>query len=397
MKFSPTPRAFSRAGVAASAAAFLALGLAAPAAADNGDVVRAQHAGSHQSGTTVHMDGRTIGTNLFNLDFEAGGELITYCIDIETGIRSGAWYNEDDWANYPGQGAFAESEPGKVLWILQNGYPALTGSELASAAGTNIRVSDEEALGATQAAIWHFSNGATLDERNKPAVKAVYDHLVENAEELAQTPASLSVTPDSATGKAGETVGEFVVSTSASEIPVTLDAPEGVELVDIETGESVDSVDNGDKVGFAVPEGTEPGEASFSLEASSSVETGRLFQGKSATEPTQTLITVDGDDTTVTASASAGWAPGETPTEPEPTPTPTEEPSEPAPTPTEEPSEPSDDKPTPPAESDEPTLPVTGGALAGLVAAGVAALGAGGGAIYLSRKRKAGAADVTDA
>ena len=130
------------------------------------------------------------------------------------------------------------------------------------------------------------------------------------------------------------------------------------------------------------------------------METGRLFQGKSATEPTQTLITVDGDDTTVTASASAGWAPGETPTEPEPTPTPTEEPSEPAPTPTEEPSEPSDDKPTPPAESDEPTLPVTGGALAGLVAAGVAALGAGGGAIYLSRKRKAdtgNAAEDTDA
>ncbi|MEU3309805.1 thioester domain-containing protein [Nocardiopsis sp. NPDC006832] len=402
MKLSPSPRAFSRAGVAASAAAFLALGLAAPAAADNGDVVRAQYTSNHQSGVTVHMDGRTIGTNLFNLDVEAGGKAITYCIDIETGIRSNAWYNEDDWANYPGKGAFADSEPGKVLWILQHGYPALSGSELASAADTNIRVSDEEALGATQAAIWHFSNGASLDQRNKPAVKAVYDYLVENAEELAQSPASLSVSPDSATGKAGETVGEFVVSTTASEIPVTLDAPEGVELVDVETGEKVDAVDNGDKVGFSIPEEAEAGQASFSLETTSTIQRGRLFKGEDPDKPTQTLITAEDTETSVQAGAGVEWAAADQPApepepepEPEPKPTPdeTDEPA-PKPTPTDEPEE--DDKPAP-GKEDEPTLPVTGGALAGLVAAGIAALGAGGGAIYLSRKRKAGAADVTDA
>ncbi|SIO90802.1 hypothetical protein BQ8420_28520 [Nocardiopsis sp. JB363] len=39
------------------------------------------------------------------------------------------------------------------------------------------------------------------------------------------------------------------------------------------------------------------------------------------------------------------------------------------------------------------TLPVTGGALAGLVAAAVAAVGAGGGALYLARKRKAAAGE----
>ena len=403
MKLSPSTRAFSRAGIAASAAAFLALGLAAPAAADNDDVVRARYTSNHQSGETVHMDGRTIGTNLFNLDIEAGGKAITYCIDIETGIRSGAWYNEDDWANYPGKGAFADSEPGKVLWILQNGYPELSGSELAAAAGTDVRVSDKEALGATQAAIWHYSNGASLDERNKPAVKAVYEYLVESAEELAQTPASLSVTPDSATGKAGETVGEFVISTSASEIPVTLDAPEGVELVDVETGEAVTTVDNGDKVGFTVPEDAEAGQASFSLETTSTIQRGRLFKGEDPNKATQTLITAEDTETTVKAGAGVEWAASDQPTpepepEPEPEPTPTEEPDEPEPkpTPTEEPGEPGDDKPAP-GKDDEPKLPVTGGALAGLVAAGVAALGAGGGAIYLSRKRKAGAADVTDA
>ncbi|WP_344099166.1 hypothetical protein [Nocardiopsis rhodophaea] len=50
-----------------------------------------------------------------------------------------------------------------------------------------------------------------------------------------------------------------------------------------------------------------------------------------------------------------------------------------------------------PANEAGSSLPVTGAALGGLVAAGVAALGGGGAALYLSRKRKAATADVTDA
>src|SRR5690625_2929303 len=60
-----------------------------------------------------------------------------------------------------------------------------------------------------------------------------------------------------------------------------------------------------------------------------------------------------------------------------------------------------DDKPAPEDSKPESgdasgSLPVTGGALAGLVAAGVATLGAGGGALYMSRKRKAAAEADSD-
>lgn len=48
---------------------------------------------------------------------------------------------------------------------------------------------------------------------------------------------------------------------------------------------------------------------------------------------------------------------------------------------------PSDDKPAPEEAASE--LPLTGGALTGLVAAGLAALGAGGAGLYFTRKRKA--------
>ncbi|WP_047870406.1 chaplin [Nocardiopsis sp. RV163] len=81
----------------------------------------------------------------------------------------------------------------------------------------------------------------------------------------------------------------------------------------------------------------------------------------------------------------------------------------------EKPEEPGEERPEAPREEDkgedegdsgtgeEPTgpradeqLPVTGGALAGLVAAGVAAVGAGGAGLYFARKRKAAAATGDD-
>ena len=394
------PRFAGRAGLSATAAAALAFGLAAPAAADTTETyegaVRTQFAGNEQSGETVTMSGGTIGTNLFRLEQKNGDTVTAYCIDFETNIVGGAWYLEDDWANYPGKGEFAE--PGKVHWLLQNGYPSVSAEELAEAAGGGNapRVTDAEALAATQAAIWHFSNDEDLT-RGQGNVNAIYDHLVESAEPLPQDEpeASLSVSPEGATGQAGETVGEFTVNTSAEQVPVELSAPDGVELVDLESGESVDAVANGSTVGFSVPEGTEPGEASFNLETSSTVGQGRLFKGENPDVPTQTLITAE--DSTATASASAGveWSEADEPT-PEPEPEPEEPTEEPEP---EEPTEePGDDKPAPEDDKDEPELPVTGGALAGLVAAGVAALGAGGGALYLSRKRKASAGDEeTDA
>jgi len=387
------PRTVGRAGLAATAAAFLALGLAAPASAEPVETyegsVRGQYIDNAENGTRVNMDGGGARTSLFNLRLEDGTVLTTYCIDYHTNIVRDAWYREDKWENYPGQGDFAE--PGKVHWILQHGYPALSAAELGAAAEFE-GLSDADALGGTQAAIWHFSNGMALEGENSDGVTAVYEYLIGAADDLPQTvepDAALSITPGTATGTAGGTVGEFTVETNAASIPVTLEAPEGVTLVDIETGESVDTVESGDTVGFSVPAGTAPGEASFSLEATATVATGRLFKGESD-EPTQTLITAQGGQTTVTASASATWEEGGETTPPTDEPSePTEEPSEPespAPSPSEEPSE----TPSAPADdSNEPTLPVTGGALAGLVAAGIAALGAGGGAIYLSRKRKA--------
>src|SRR5690606_22347169 len=183
--------------------------------------------------------------------------------------------------------------------------------------------------------------------------------------------ASLTIAPESAEGKAGETIGEFTVTTSADSVPLTLDAPEGVELVDVETGEAVETASNGDVFGFKVPKGTEAGEATVSGTVSATVNVGRLFKGTEA-EPTQTLITADGQETEVTAGAKVSWTAGggeETPTpepsEPEPSEPNEPSPSEPAPSPR-PPARKPDDKPAPGEDDDNGgRLPGPRGALGG--------------------------------
>src|SRR5699024_11987013 len=157
------------------------------------------------------MSGGSIGTTIFNLDVEDSDSVLKmYCIDFETSIRGGAWYLEDDWANYPGKGDFAE--PGKVHWILQNSYPNVGAEELGAEVGID-NLDSRDALGATQAAIWHFSNDEVLEERgNNNDLKAVYTYLVNNAEDLSEEEPehSFRITPDDASGNAGAVDGELL-------------------------------------------------------------------------------------------------------------------------------------------------------------------------------------------
>ncbi|MFD0773345.1 thioester domain-containing protein [Streptomonospora algeriensis] len=381
---------------ATAAAATLAIGLsAAPAAAEG---AKGKYVGNAESGHALKIAGveGSVGTSLFNLKLEDGTVLRTYCIDFETEIRGGAKYQEDAWDNYPGKGDFAE--PAKVHWVLQNGYPQVDVAALAQESGAS-GLDRKDALAGTQAAIWHFSNDIDLKD-NDPEVLQLYDYLVGNAKDEKQSEEpemSLSITPAMAEGKAGETVGEFLLETSAGSAPVKLSGPEGLTLVDLGSGEPIEGeVADGTKFGVQIPEDAEDGKAGVSASISTKLHMGRLFKG-TADKPTQTLISAEQKEVSADAGAKVSWTAG---TEPSPTPseTPSPSPSEtPDDKPSPSPSETPDDKPSPsespeaPPKDDEADggLPVTGAALGGLVAAAVAALGAGAAVMYLSRKRRA--------
>ncbi|MBB6170412.1 TQXA domain-containing protein/LPXTG-motif cell wall-anchored protein [Nocardiopsis mwathae] len=397
---SPHRRGRALTTVAATAtAALLAFGVAASPALAN--AARGTYVGNAVNGPNLYFEGshQSIRPSLFNLKLDGGETLQTYCIDYETQIIGGAKYEEDDWANYPGKGDFAD--PAKVHWILQNSFPTVDVQAVAEKSGV-AGLTQAQAVAGTQAAIWHFSNDTKLDKnnrRNDAKAIALYEYLVENAAAIEQPQPSLTITPKSAEGKAGETIGEFKLETSAESVALDLTAPEGVELVDLETGKKVDSVGNGGSFGVKVPEDADPGEAKVSASTTTEMKAGRLFKGIEGQKATQTLITAKSSKISVSDEVDVKWAKAD---QPKPSPEPSEEPDEkPSPTP-DKPTEPGDkespapkpeDKETPAPKPDDskPSLPVTGAALAGLVAAGVAALGAGGGAMYLSRKRRSAA------
>ncbi|ASU86384.1 TQXA domain-containing protein [Nocardiopsis gilva YIM 90087] len=392
---SPHRRGRALTTVAATAtAALLAFGVAASPALAN--AARGTYVGNAVNGPHLYFEGthQSVRPSLFNLKLEGGETLQTYCIDYETQIIGGAKYEENEWANYPGKGDFAD--PAKVHWILQNSYPTVGVQAVAEKSGV-AGLTKEQAVAGTQAAIWHFSNGTKLDEsnpRNDASAIALYEYLVKNAKAIEQPEPTLTITPKSVEGKAGETIGEFKVETSAESLELDLTAPDGVELVDLETGKPVEKVADGGSFGVKVPEDAKPGEATVSASTTAEVKAGRLFKGVEGQKATQTLITAKSSEISVTDEVAVKWAEADK-DKPTPTPTPSDKPGEkPSPTPTpddsESPSPTPDDKETPAPKPDDskPSLPVTGAALTGLVAAGVAAVGAGGGAIYLSRKRR---------
>ncbi|RWA16267.1 hypothetical protein MBRU_09160 [Mycolicibacterium brumae DSM 44177] len=90
-------------------------------------------------------------------------------------------YDVESFAELPN--ARARAFEVEIDWMLRNSYPSLGAAELSRrlrAAGRPLgagHISEHEAIAATQAAIWHFTNGLDLDTRprNEPE-QIVRDH-----------------------------------------------------------------------------------------------------------------------------------------------------------------------------------------------------------------------------
>ena len=145
----------------------------------------------------VFTDGTWARTDLIRLN--PGVE--AYSLDF-TGVAPTrpSQYQVGTWAAVPNlrvQGHEAE-----VDWILRNSFPQLGVAELSRrlrAAGVPLgvgNISEHEAIAATQAAIWHLTNGLDLDNRplNEPtAVQRSADGVTvefDGARNWAGTPSS---------------------------------------------------------------------------------------------------------------------------------------------------------------------------------------------------------------
>ncbi|MER5353187.1 Cys-Gln thioester bond-forming surface protein [Kitasatospora sp. NPDC002551] len=246
------------------------------------------------------------------------GEIKTYCIDIDhpVDITKKIEYQESDWKSSSlGRPEKAE-DASKIRWILENSYPQVTDlKKLATDAGVKGELTKEDAAAGTQAAIWKFSDGKNAIPVDAEA-KQLRDYLVseKNKGIAAEPKPSLSLTPDSVSGKPGAKLGPFTVNSSANEVKLAVsgDSADKVKLVD-KDGKPVTGltgpVAKDTQLFLDVPEGTPDGAATVDASAETVVPSGRVFLSKGYTpaEHSQTMILAGSTKLGVKDSVKAAW------------------------------------------------------------------------------------------
>ncbi|WP_017237928.1 thioester domain-containing protein [Streptomyces sp. SS] len=308
-----TARRLAAATLVSGLVATGAIALAGPAAADdapgaNGGATATL--GQLKVADTVtyvkKVDGQDVvretGAGLFEMKVENGGKLQTYCIDFWTGAHETFKYKEVGWDQ---SSLHNNADAGKILWILENSYPKISITGLAEKTGVE-GLTEKTAAAATQAAIWHFSDKIDATPKDEQG-KKLTAYLLEKATKVEEPKASLSLSPSSVSGKAGDRIGPIKVGTNASSAVLSMvpGAPAGVSLVD-KTGKAVTNAKDGDEVYVDVPAGTADGTAGVKAEATTKVPLGRAFV--SAEDPSQTMILADSSDSTIAAGATVSWA-----------------------------------------------------------------------------------------
>ncbi|WP_051966147.1 thioester domain-containing protein [Kitasatospora mediocidica] len=355
-----------------------------------------------QSGPiSINGDKGDTAGGLIQLDTDPGKFLETYCIDLTHETKPHAKYQEADW-----KATSLDTNPnkGKVLWILQNSYPHVSDlSALAKEAGAE-SLDSGQAAAATQAAIWHFSDGVDASPLD-PKAKLLTTYLIGHAVDETEPAPSLTLTPGTVSGTAGVGLGPITVNSSGGQVDVALDAASaktGVVLTDKSgtvlsgsDGKLLKPAKSNDQLFVKAPAAAAAGKATVNASSTTAVELGRAFISLNYTPSnhSQTLILAGSSTETVQATASASWTAVVTPTSPSPTPSATKPSSTPsASAPATPSSSPSRSAAPVPSASSTPAaggLAFTGGGSQAPMIAGIAGalVLAGGGAVFAMRRR----------
>lgn len=375
--------------VGASVALMLAGGIPAGAEPVTGNVT-----GDGELGYTLNLAERDLQAKLFAFELSDGTKLQMYCVEIDTDITKNKMV-ETPWDAYPSESSPFHEGREKINWVLHHGYPVKSGealTEVLTTKGVTLHegIDAKEAITATQAAIWNYSDGIPLEagdalngDDNLEAeadVVALYQYLTgpDNVGIGDQPTPALQVDPTELEGEAGTRIGPFTVNTNGEIEGLATDLPEGVKVTDLDGVElNASTIKNGTQVFLDVPADAAEGEGSFELTATARVDTGRLFVGENYQQkPTQSLVVATAESSEIVAGGAASWSAGTTTTTP-----PTETTTPPV-------TETTSNTPVPQPKANEDDLAQTGASIFAPIMIGVVLVGAGVGALFFQRHRK---------
>ncbi|MFD0398634.1 Cys-Gln thioester bond-forming surface protein [Kitasatospora sp. NPDC127121] len=272
-------------------------------------------------GEKIDVEGKgTVDGGLFTLK-TSNGEIQTYCIDFDNPVYldSAAKYQESDWKSSSLGGKNKVEAASKIRWILENSYPQVKDlTALGKTVGVDGLTAEDAAAG-TQAAIWKFSDNKNATPRNAKA-KKLRDYLLGDANKgiAAEPNPSLTLNPDSVSGKSGNKLGPFTLKSSAAEVKLTVtgDAADKVKVVD-KDGKPVGATLTGPiketQLFLDVPAGTPDGSVALAAAADTVVPSGRVFlsEGYDPKRHSQSMILAGSSKLSVSAGAKATWKQGQ--------------------------------------------------------------------------------------
>lgn len=292
----------------------MVLGLASPALAASVAVMNGFVDGNSASvhGTWDNAGGdpvtRDLSAGLLSLTIDGEVDAQAYCIDINTPIGQGASLDEIEW-DTSGVANLDEVEA-----ILRHYHPNGNGPD-DGPAEHQIAGTDAEKAAATQAAIWHYTDGFDLtddDGENPQQIIDNYNAILlavgDGLEGFGEPTVSLTITPPASTeGVEGGLVGPYTINTTADS--VTLTPSEGVTLHNEDGSAFTGEVVDGTQVWLS---SANEGGGTITATAETVVNAGRVF----FTEGVQRLVLASTvtSDTTADAPVSFVTAPPTTPT-----------------------------------------------------------------------------------
>ena len=279
-----------------------------------------------------YKDNKTLPTVLFTVHTSSAkeGNIKAYCIELDVSIQYGTDLKVGDWKDFPGKNKFKDNPDvqAKVAWIAQRSYPEVDLAKVAEAAGIK-DLSAADAITATQAAIWHFTNDFNYtglngaDEATGKRVEALYKYLTgdKNVGLKETAKPTVEIKGGSGTFKAGDPIGPIRFESNQATVKLTNELK--YDLVD-KDGKAVDknAVPTGVDLFLKVPADAPAGEQEFKVSATGSVYAGKLLISKGATpeKHSQTIIIGSNKEITVEASAVLKWNAAPKETTPAPTP-----------------------------------------------------------------------------
>ncbi len=390
----------ARSGAAVAAASVALMTAAAiPAGADPATGTVDENGYTNGFHVNVGPDHEDMSASLIGFTLADGTKLQMYCVEINTSIDKKHAMVEKPWDQYPNAESPFHENRDKINWVLHKGFPVVSAEALTTLLteqGVALKdgIDKKEAISATQAAVWHFSDGTNLNKENplpsgpesaKADVVALYDYLTGAANTgIGDQPTpALEVSPAEQAGEAGKRIGPFTVNTTGDVEKLTTKLPEGVKVTDVDGVEfTADKIKNGAQLYLDVPAGAAEGNGTFELTATANVDTGRLFVGENygKKKKTQSLIVATAETSEIVASAGGKWTVSTTPT-----------------TETTPPTETTETTTTPPTTSSaapvaQPKntggLAETGASIFTPILIGVVLVGAGIGALFFQRHRR---------